>query len=158
MGSYATTTSLDTLTIGTNFDTATTSVATKCITWAEDEINKMLSKRYDVSTFVTTTPPLIISLSEQLALGYFYRMQSRGSKESLSRAKTMIDGVMDNLKELVKGKMEIVDTSGSLVTKRSGRKGVLENTSGYAPTFAEDDPLDWGIDQDKLDDIESDRD
>ena len=55
--------------IGTTFDTITTSLATKLITHAENEVNKYLSKRYDVGSWTTSssTPPLITSLTETLS-------------------------------------------------------------------------------------------
>lgn len=158
MGTYATTTSLDTLMVGTTFDTATTSVAGQCITWAEDEINKHLSKRYDTSSFSSSVPPMVTSLAEQLSLGYLYDQLSRGSKESQTRADRLIKRVMENLKALSDGKADLVDSSGSLISLRGGRKGVLSNTSGYTQTFNEDDPLYWKIDDDKLSDISDERD
>ena len=42
MGKYATTTSLEVLMVGTTFDTATTSLASKLITHAENEVNKYI--------------------------------------------------------------------------------------------------------------------
>lgn len=158
MGTYATTTSLNTLMVGYTFDSATTSIASKCITWAENEIDKKLARRYDVSAFKTTTPPLITSLCETLALGYLYENVSRGSKESISRAQIMIKRVIENLDELAAGSADVVDSSGDVVADLSGANAVRCNTSDYAPTFAEDDPLKWRVDSDKLDDIKSDRD
>lgn len=157
MGTYSTTTTLDTLSVGVTFDTATTAVATECITWAEDEINKYLSKRYDISAFQTSVPPVITSLCTQLSMGYLRQELSRGSKESISRGQTLIDRVMKNLQMLADNKLDIVDSSGATVSART-RKGVLSSTSGYTSTFNEDDPLEWAIDSDKLEDIEDGRD
>ncbi len=157
MGVYATTTSLDTLMVGVNFDTATSSLATKCITWSENEIDKKLCERYDVTDFKTTVPPIITSLCEQLSMGYLYRQLSRGGKESLNRGDTLIKGVMDNLNALADNKFSIVNTTGSVISSRTDRKTVLSSTNDYYPTFAEDDPLNWKVDSDKLSDIENDR-
>lgn len=158
MGTYATTTSIETLATGYTFNTATSAVASKCIAWAENEIDKKLSRRYDVASFKTTTPPLITSLCESLALAYFYENMSRGSKESITRAKIMIDRVMENLTELADGEAALVNTAGSSVPDSFGTTSVKCNTSDYAPTFAEDDPLKWKVDSTKLDDIDSGRD
>jgi len=160
MGTYATTTSLQTLMVGTTFDTATTSLATKLITHAENEINKYISKRYDVSNFSTSTavPPLLTSLCETLSEGYMYQRMSRGGKESVNRAKTLIDQAVDNLKLIAEYKLDLVNTAGSVVTDMSQTAyRVLSNTTDYSNTFNEDDPLNWEVDQDKLDDIESER-
>lgn len=161
MGTYATTTSLQTLMVGTTFDTATTSLATKLITHAENEINKYISKRYDVSSFSTSTavPPLLTSLCETLSEGYMYQRMSRGGKESLSRAKNLIDQAVENLQMIAEYKLDLVNTSGGVVTDMSQTAyRVLSNTTGYANTFNEDDPLNWEISDAKLDDIESERD
>lgn len=155
MGTYATTSSYDVILVGTTLDTATTSVISKCITWAENEINKKLAKRYDVSAWSTAalTPPMVTSMCEQLALGYFYDNNSRGGKEGGARADRLIKRVMANLDELAMGKLELVNSSGSIITARGTAKGVLSSTSDYSATFAEDDPLTWAVDPDKLDDI-----
>ena len=157
MGTYATTSSYDVILVGTTLDAATTSVISKCITWAENEINKKLSKRYDISSFQSTVPPLVTSLCEQLALGYFYDNNSRGGKEGGARADRLIKRVMANLDELAAGKMELVNSAGSIIAPRGSAKGVLSSTSDYRSTFAEDDPLNWSIDSDKLTDISDDR-
>ncbi len=162
MGIYCTTTSLQTLMVGTSFDTATTSLATKLITHAENEVNKYLSKRYDVGTFNTTStavPPLVTSLTETLSEGYMYQRMARGGKESMQRAKDLIAQAIDNLKLISDYKEDLVDSSGDVVTDMSQTAyRVLSNNSGYTETFAEDDSLNWVIDPDKLDDIDSERD
>lgn len=146
--------------IGVTFDTATTSLVTKCITWAENEVNKYVGRRYDVGAFNTSTsiPPLVTSLTEQLAEGYAWRQMSRGSKESLARAKEMIDAVIANLKLVADYNLDLLDSSGDAISERNAASRVKSTTQDYTPTFAEDDPLNWAVDSDKLDDIESDRD
>lgn len=158
MGTYATTTALNTVMVGYTFDTATTAVAAKCIEWAENEIDKKLMRRYNVASFRTSTPPLITSLCESLALGYLYEQTSRGSKESISRAQIMIKRVMENLDELAGKESDLADADGVIVPDRFASSSVLCNTSDYTPTFGEDSPLKWKVDSDKLDDIDSDRD
>lgn len=163
MGKYATYTSLQTVMVGTQFDSATTALATKTIQWAESEVNKHIAKRYNISgspfDTSTTIPPVIVSLTEQLATGYVWRANSRGSKESNKRAKDMIDGVLENLQALAKYELSILDSAGSLVTEKTNTSfQVLSNTDTYTPTFDEDNPLNWAIDKDKLTDISNGRD
>lgn len=157
MGTYATTTSFADILVGTTLDAATTSVVSKCITWAENEVNKKLAKRFDISAFQTTVPPHITTMTERLALGYFHENNSRGGKDAIVKAKELKAEVRDNLDELAAGKLELVNTAGALILPRSTAKGVLSSTSDYTQTFAEDDPLDWSIDEDKLSDISDDR-
>jgi len=163
LGTYATTTSLQTLMLGTDFsNTATTSLATKCIDQAEAEIDKYLARRYDLTSNYfqtsTSTPPIVTSWCEQLAMGYMYRGLSRGSKEGLARSKDLITGVLSNLKEVAEWKLNIADSTGSVLPEgASSAYRVLANTSDYSNTFNEDDELNWAVDTDKLDDIDTER-
>lgn len=161
MGIYATTTSLEVFMIGTTFDTATTSLADKTITHAENEINKYISKRYDISSFYTTTatvPPIITSLCEQLSIGYMHQHMSRGGKESMARGKFFIDMAMKNLESIAKYELNITDSSGAVIADISGSSyNVKSTTENYANTFNEDSPLNWEVSSTKLDDISSER-
>lgn len=164
MGKYLdTATSLSNSLIGTTFDTVTTNLIVDLIDDAEAEINKYLSKRYDLSgsAFQTSTsaPPLLTKLTKNLVKGYFYRDNSRGGKESLTRAKEYIDEVKENLMMIADYKVDLLDTAGSLVTDKTDTSWRIQsNTVGYTDTFAEDKATEWAIDSDKLDDIDSSRD
>lgn len=149
--------------VGSTFDAATTSLATKLITHAENEVNKYLSKRYDItsSPFDTSTsiPPIVTSLTETLAEGYMYQRMSRGGKESMARGEALIKQAIDNLKLIADYKLDIIGSSGSVIADMSNTAyRVLDNTDGYSTTFNEDSELNWEVDQDKLDDIASERD
>jgi hypothetical protein len=160
MGTYATITSLGTLMPDITFNSATDDLATECIRWAENEVNKHLAKRYDVSVWLATStavPPEITSLTETLSQGYLHDQMSRGSTESQSRADRLIKRAMSNLEKLRDGLAELVDSSGDIIEDRTSRIYVISNTTSYSRTFNEDNPLKWKIDKDKLDDIKSDR-
>ena len=161
MGAYVTTTALQVLMVGTTFDSLTTSLATKLCTHAENEVNKYLSKRYDVGGWTTTasTPPLVVSLGETLAEGYMAQRMSRGGKEAMARGKDLITQATANLKLLSEYKADLVNSSGDVVSDFSNTAyRVLSNTSDYTPTFGEDDELNWKVDDDKLNDIDDSRD
>ena len=159
---YATTTSLQVTMIGTTFDSATTSLASKCITWAENEVNKYLSKRYNVGAFFTTTasiPPLLTSLTEQLAEGCMYMRQSRGGKEAMSRGQAMIKEARSNLELIMAYKADLIDSNGGVVSDASTTAyRIQSSTSDYSNTFNEDSELNWAVSSDKLDDISDERD
>jgi hypothetical protein len=147
--------------IGTSFDTATTALATKMITHAENEINKYLVGRYDVSAFNTSTaiPPLVTSLCETLSEGYMHQRMSRGGKESMARGAALIKQALDNLKMISEYNLSLSDSTGALISDRSDSNyAILSSTTNYTTTFDEDDELNWEIDSDKLNDIESGRD
>ena len=146
--------------VGTVFDTLTTNLASASIYDAEAEIEKRLSKRYDFSAapFDTTTtiPPMITVLTETLAIGYMYENMSRGSKEGYARADRYIKRVMENIDSLLAGEAQLTDSSGDLITEIDG-DWAIQSATDYSPTFNEDDPDNWAVDQDKLDDIADER-
>lgn len=144
--------------VGTVFDAATTSLATKLITHAENEVNKYLSKRYDIAQFQSAVPPLVTSLTETLSEGYMYQRMARGGKESLNRGKELIAQAIDNLKLIADYKLDLVNASGTVIDDMSNTAyRIMSSTDGYVSTFNEDDPLDWKVDQNKLDDIDEER-
>lgn len=152
--------------VGVTFDSATTALATSCITQAENEVRKYLSKRFDLSTgtvfdltSTASTPPIVETLTEMYSQGLIYFYQSRGGKESISRGEKLMKMVTDNLEKIAEYELDIVGATGAIIDdKEETGFRVLTNTDGYTETFAEDDPLNWAVDTDKLSDIESDRD
>ena len=148
--------------VGVNFDADTTTLCSKLIDDAEAEINKYLSKRYDLTanTFQTSTgvPPLVRQLTERLTEGYMWQSMSRGSKESLARAAMIEKQVLANLTQLSEYKLDLVATNGSVIVDMSqSAYRVLVNTADYIETFAEDDETSWAVDPDKLEDIADER-
>lgn len=164
MGTYATTTALELTMVGVNFSAANmTALSSKAISHAEAEVNKYLSKRYDLSAsqFQTATsiPPLVSVMTERLAEGYLWQWLSRGSKESMTRGKVMIDGVLENLRLIADYKLDLTNSTGSAIADMSNTAfRVMCNTTNYTDTFGEDSELAWAPDSDKLDDISNSRD
>ena len=149
--------------IGTTFDTNTTAFASKCIDWAEAEVDKFMSKRYDVSgsPFNTSTsiPPLVTAWTEQMATAFMLINNTRNSKETIARGEKNLKMVMDNMQAVVEYKAHLVDQNGSPVTESENTSYNVEcNTSDYSSTFNEDDELQWAVDSDKLDAIKTERD
>ncbi len=160
MSTYTTTTSIAIMLVGSTL-TNGTAAAAQCITMAENEIKKQLSKRYDVSASefntVGSIPPMLQDLALWLSLGYFYQISSRGGKEGMLRGKTFIDQAMSNLAQLADREVDLVSTLGGALTEDSSFGAMTSTTKDYAPTFNEDDPLLWVVDPDKLDAIDSER-
>jgi hypothetical protein len=157
---FATITALFVKMVGTDQTTTLNSLASTCIYDAENEIKKKLSKRYDFTaspfTSAATIPPLITTLAETLAVGYMYEAMARGSTEGFARADRYIQRVMENLDSIAAGETELLDTSGNPVDQIEGDWAV-HTTENYPTTFNEDDPHNWSVSQDKLDDIEDER-
>ena len=160
MGTFATTTSLQTLMPGISFDAATTSLATMCITWAEGFIRTNLARRYNMSAspFNTSTsiPTYLTSLCEQMAMGYYFKNASRGAKESITRGEALLKFAQSEIMDIANYKKDLVDNSYALVTNRTSE--VIGSSSAYHTTFDEDDPINWRVDSDKISDIDSGRD
>lgn len=146
--------------IGTTFDTATTSLMSKMITHAENEVNKYISKRYDVGNFTTTSmPPLLTSITETLAEGYYFLRNSRGGgKDSVAYGNLLIKEAKENLLLLANRKLDLLDTNSDPVAEFADASyKIKSSTTNYATTINEDDELLWKINQSKLDDIKSGR-
>lgn len=145
--------------IGTDFDTATTALCSKMITHAENEVDKYISKRYDISLFTSASiPPLITSLTETIAEGYMYQRMSRGNKEWRDRGLELVKMALDNLKLIADYKLDITDSNGSVISDMSNTAfRCLSSTDSYPTTFNEDSELNWKVNTTKLDDIESER-
>lgn len=97
------------------------------------------------------------NITKWLAIGYLYEGTARGSKDSFARADRYIKKAEKNLMDIINYKANLIDSSGDEVADSSTDLQILSNTSGYSPTFNEDDPLDWEVDTDKLSDIADDR-
>ena len=111
MGTYCTLTSLETYLIGVEIDAPTKFLLVKCMTRAENEINKYLAQRYDTSDFLATStsvPPLVRSWCEDLSAAYYYQWSSRGGKEWIKLSQDMRKDVIDNLKMVVDYKAGLV--------------------------------------------------
>lgn len=158
MGTFATTTSLQTLLPGVTFDNATTSLCSMAITWAEGYMRTALSRRYNMSAspFNTSTsiPTALTSLTEQMAMGQYFKLSSRGAKEAMARGQALIDEVKRQVKEIRNFEADLLDNSFSTISSVSR---VTASVSGYHTTFNEDDPLNWKPDSDKLLDIADER-
>jgi hypothetical protein len=135
-------------------------LSSDCITDAENEIRKRLSKAYDVSGWSTyaATPPAVQTICKWLALGYLYEATARGSKEGYARADRYLKKAYSNIDDLLKGNAELVDSSGDVIEISDDAMPILSNTTDYAQTFNVDNQLNWEVDPDKLDDIDDGRD
>lgn len=140
-------------------DDTTTLIVEDCIIDAQNEINKYLGERYDVTLWdtITSTPPLVNTICKWYAAGLAIEACGRGSKEALNRSKILIDRAKTNLENLESGALSIVDVNGNTIDKDNDPMQVLSNTKDYPSTFDEDDPLKWKVSKNKKLDIASDR-
>lgn len=157
MGTFCTTTSLQTLMPDTVFNTATSSLAEACIVQSENKIREILSERYDTSADYfqtsTATPPALTTICEWYSMGLMYENLSRGGKDAFKRADRYLEKAMENLKSIVEYSTNLVASDGSIIDSDTDAYQIKCNTTDYHGTFDEGGPADWVVDQDKLDDI-----
>jgi phage gp36-like protein len=157
MGSYANTTNMKARFPGfpqssTTFDT----VLSDNITRAESVVNASIARRYGLP--FTTVPPYIITIAEDLSAGYAYRSSfMRDSHNTSEWQEELVDKAMDMLKEIKDGDIDLVDTSGNIISERSTRTVITSNTEDYTLAFGLDTSTSWRVDPDRLSDIATDR-
>ena len=135
--------------------TDTSMILSANIVKAENIINGKIARRYSVPFSSTAVPPLVITLTEDIAtyLSYrsFYSQDNQNKTEIFSELKDTALAILD---QLSKSEMDLVDTSGSLLSERSSAdysSMVDSNTRSYQPLFDIDDPLDQDFNQDLKD-------
>jgi len=166
MGVYATTTAISELVPGflrgntTSSDTAGMNLFSRHIDRAEGIVNAYVTAKYSLpfitATSTTNVPTMVRTLSEDIASWYAaraaYAQDGQRRQEYLDR----FEGAIKQLEDIRDGKTKLAYTDGSVVPNRSSAR-MLSTTEGYAHVFNMDDPKNWGVDQDQIDDIEGDR-
>lgn len=137
--------------------TNTVSLIGNHISRADNLINSKIAKRYDVP--FTTTPPIIKTLSEDITSYFTYRSVFSGDNQNDNQWTDKFKDAVEILDQIRDGKMDLIDTSGSLVPERSTTASTIvdSNTRQYAPFFNVDTSTSWEHDPDLLDEVEDDR-
>ena len=157
MGNYVSTTSLSLL-LPQFLDTnTTTGDAEGVLIWqrhvarAEGVVNGAIVIRYDISGF-TTTPPLLITLTEDIAV--YFTMRASYSQDGKEKNQYLADfeTAKDMLKEIQKGDLLLSYTNGSVVSPLTASRFQI-NTAQYTPIFDLDNPKVWDVDSDRKDDM-----
>jgi len=124
------------------------------INMAEGRVDAYLGRRYALP--LSSVPSLVETLSTQVSVYEF--LSKRVFAGQVAAESFWVQSYKDALKDLAdisNGKMELVTDSGSVISDNNSTP--WSSQQNYLPTFTEDDPLAQIIDEDKLDDIESDR-
>lgn len=162
MGLYATTTSFSELIPQLFISNTTTSdsegeaIVSRHITRAEGIVNSYIGARYGLPFTSTAIPPMLRTLSEDIASWFtvrgVYTQDSQLRQEYLDEYKV----ALDMLKEIRDGDTGLSLTDGSEVPPNSTSR-ILSSTQGIVHTFNLDEPKNWEIDPDYLDDVSRDR-
>jgi len=122
-----------------------------CIDIACNIIDSKLAYKYSVP--FTTTYPMINVIATHLAC--YLVLRRIYSKTRPAEGNSWIDVFKnyadDLLKGVVEGSIMLIDSTGSDVATKTDY-GIIISTSDYVPIFNEGDELDWGIDDDKVED------
>lgn len=136
--------------------TATVALISSHITRADSLIDGKCARRYVVpfAATSTSTPPLIQTLSQDLAAYYTYRSKFTGDNANrFGYLDDLMQIALETLNQIQEGKMDVVSTSGTVVSEVSGSSKIYSSTESYTPAFDVDDELNWKFDQDRLDAI-----
>ena len=159
MGNYATTTSIS-ITLPnflegntTTVDISATQTFSEYINWAEAEINSAVANKWSLP--FSTVPPILRSLAFEIAA--YYTIRAYGSRDWPNRNEMLDDfnKAFETLKKLEKGEIELTLTDGSLLAVSSDM--YLSNRSSQDPVFELDDPVNWAVDKDRLDELDGSR-
>lgn len=164
MGDYATTTSISLLLPNwlkgntTTSDAPGTAVFDKHITRAESLVNAAVSVRYSLPFIVGTTtsnvPPVLRTLTEDIACGYALRGSFAQDGASRNEYPESYFAALDMLKQIEKGEIILTNTGGSVVpTLATGR--MKSSSENYTPIFGLDEPKQWKRDANEISDQES---
>ena len=104
----------------------------------------------------TSTPPLIQTLSQDLSAYYTYRSKFTGDNANkFEYLDTLMQIALKTLNQIQEGKMDVVSTSGGVVSEISSSSKIYSSTESYTPAFDVDDEFDWAFDTGRLDAIRS---
>jgi hypothetical protein len=137
----------------------TIAVIDQHIARSDNIINSYIAQRYDVSSFVSSVPPLLKTLSEDLTSYQSYRSFFSSDNQNFNEWTDKYLEAKEMLKELRDGKQDLVDENGNIIQEivTSAIDRIESTTEDYQPFFDEDEPIDWKVDADKLTNIEDNR-
>ena len=166
MGRYAPVTSISRLMPGflvgntTASDTAGVDIWSIASDDAEAEVNSSLVARYDASAWTSTgspaIPPLVRKMANDLSCLYTIRRSQVQDSQIKNPNIAEWERTQDILEQIESGERRLAYTDGSLVPTRSGSR-ILSSTEDYAHIFALDDESNWDVDDDLIDDVDSER-
>ncbi len=131
-----------------------TAVETK-ITDADRMINTKLGNKYTVPFSTSSVPPLINTLSKNIAAYFVMRTVFTKDGQNKNEWTDTFKEAIKQLNELAEGKGVVLDSSGNELTRAS--EPIESTTQNYHPVFNMDAPEDSTIDSDLLDDIATER-
>ena len=157
---YASNANLDALTNGELYKHYDMRLVARCAAKADAIINARLGQMYGVP-FATPYPALVVNAAENLTLYYIYTsafFRSRNASVGEIRRELWEDA-MDMLDQILDGSFVLTDVTLPASAATPQRVGTITSTTeDYHTTFNMDDPVNWKVDDDLVDDIADERD
>lgn len=125
------------------------------IEMAEGRVDAYLAKRYQLPLSIPA-PHLIETISTHLSVYEF--LSKRVFAGQVAAESFWVAAYKESIRDLeniVKGRMELVDSGGALTISEASE--IWSSTQDYLPTFTEDSQLNQSRDPDKIEDIRRDR-
>lgn len=164
MGKYFSTSSISIVLPGflkgdtTTSDTNGVAIFARAIENTEGYIDSVISRRYEVADFTTTSiPPLLRMITENLSI---YEVLKKTGYRANDRNAFLDDfkNAQDLLEKIAEGEINLAYTDGSLFPISSSEVSRLKSTTeDYHAITNLDDEQDWEVDKDQLDAIETER-
>lgn len=155
MGTYATTSSLSQLIPNflsgntTTSDVAGTGMFSRHIDRAESIVNTYVTARYSLP--FTTIPPVLRTLSEDLACYFAVRSAYTQDGQNTNQYYPEYKEAIKTLEAIQKGDLKLALTDGSVIPTATNNR-YISSTENYTPVFGPDDPENWKVDPDQVDD------
>jgi len=155
---YSTSTSIYTMLPGLNTSAGNTAIIDMYNSRIAGKINNFIIGLYNPSgwTSASSTPPGIIQISD--AVVAMWTMRSLFTKDGQNKNDWVEElgkmAIMD-LKKIGTGDLKIADNNSKIIPMVSQQ--IESTTEDYHPVFDIDEPEDWTIDSDQLEDISDDR-
>ena len=129
----------------------------RCAAKADAIINARLGQLYGVP-FATPYPALVVNVAENLTLYYIYTSAFfKGKPQSVNEIRRELwDDSMDMLDKILSGDFVLTDVTlpaSAVAGTRTAR--MTSTTSSYTPVFDLDNPIEWEVDEARLDDTET---
>ena len=135
--------------------TQTVAIINSHITRADTLIKGKIASRYDIAGFTASVPPLLRTISEDIASYFSFRSWFSQDNQNVNEWTDKFKEAESMLDMIRKGDMDLFNTAGALIAERASSNISLvdSNNLDYQPYFDEDGPLEWKVDSEKLDDI-----
>ena len=135
--------------------TNTIAIISRHITRADNIINGKIAARYKITDLLTSVPPLLQTIAEDITAYYTYRSLFSGDNQNANEWTDKFMEAMKTLDEIHKGDIDLVDSTGALIEEwqSSTSTFVDSTTKDYQSVFDMDETLDWDVNQSLKDEI-----